>query len=467
MIRSNQKFFNILHIVSDGAIVFFSFVLAYVVRFQVLEDAVANLPVSYYFYLAVISAPLQVLIYSFFHLYNSQRKERFRFLLFRIIYCNLFAYMILMMGLFLAKEVHFSRLTLAFFFAFETFGIALKRYILLHTLYFFRSKGYNLKQIIIVGTGNLAYRYVEQVEQSPHLGYLLIGYVSTEKENLEQLGTSELEYLGNYEELEDILELLKPDEVVVAMSSEDYGKIGQVIETCEKTGTIMSIIPFYTEFFPGNPRVDFFHDIPMLHIRPIPLEHFGWASLKRVIDFFGSIILILVLSPLLLCTAVGVKLSSKGPIIFTQTRVGKNKKEFKMYKFRSMVVNTGDTTTWSQNKDPRKTKFGSFIRKCSIDELPQLFNVLKGEMSLVGPRPEIPHFVEQFKVDIPHYMVKHQVRPGITGWAQISGFRGDTSIEGRILHDIYYIEHWSLWFDIKILLLTLVKGIFNQEKLVQ
>ena len=159
-----------------------------------------------------------------------------------------------------------------------------------------------------------------------------------------------------------------------------------------------------------------------------------------------------------------MKLSSPGPIIFKQLRVGKDKKEFYMYKFRSMRVNAREQTGWSTNEDPRKTAFGSFIRKCSIDELPQFFNVLKGDMSLVGPRPEVPHYVEQFKEEIPRYMVKHQVRPGITGWAQVNGLRGDTSIRDRIEHDLYYIENWNILFDVKILLMTLFKAV-NKEKL--
>ena len=167
----------------------------------------------------------------------------------------------------------------------------------------------------------------------------------------------------------------------------------------------------------------------------------------------------------MLLAAVGVKLSSPGPIIFRQKRVGLNKKPFYMYKFRSMRVNAASDTGWSTNSDPRKTRFGSFIRKFSIDELPQFFNVLKGDMSLVGPRPELPHFVDQFKEEIPLYMVKHQVRPGITGWAQVNGLRGDTSIKERIEHDVYYIENWSILLDIKILFLTLFKGFVNQEKL--
>ena len=238
-----------------------------------------------------------------------------------------------------------------------------------------------------------------------------------------------------------------------------------IIDACEATGTKLSLIPFYAEYMPANPQIDSLNGLPMINLRRIPLDNLGNAFMKRAMDIVGSLFLIVLTSPIMLFAAIGVKLSSPGPIIFRQARVGLNKKVFYMYKFRSMRVNNGSETSWSTNKDNRKTAFGALIRKFSIDELPQFFNVLKGDMSLVGPRPEIPYFVEQFKTKIPLYMVKHQVRPGITGWAQVNGLRGDTSIEDRIQHDIYYIENWSILFDIRILFLTLWKGILNQEKL--
>ena len=212
--------------------------------------------------------------------------------------------------------------------------------------------------------------------------------------------------------------------------------------------------------------VDEVGDVSLVNLRHIPLDNIGNAFLKRAVDIVGSLLLIVCTSPIMLFAAIGVKLSSPGPILFKQERVGLNKKPFYMYKFRSMRVNDKQNTGWSTNSDPRKTKFGSFIRKFSIDELPQFFNVLMGDMSLVGPRPELPYFVNQFKESVPLYMVKHQVRPGITGWAQVNGFRGDTSIQGRIEHDIYYIENWTLLFDIKILFMTVFK-FSNSETIVK
>lgn len=258
---------------------------------------------------------------------------------------------------------------------------------------------------------------------------------------------------------------MEADEVIAGLGAEDYERMPLVIQACEHTGTKLSLIPFYAKYMPPHPQFDSLNGLPLINLRRIPLDNLGNAFMKRAMDIVGALVLIVLSSPVMLFAAIGVKFSSPGPVIFRQKRVGLNKKPFYMYKFRSMRVNASSDTGWSTNSDPRKTRFGSFIRKFSIDELPQFFNVLKGDMSLVGPRPELPHFVDQFKEEIPLYMVKHQVRPGITGWAQVNGLRGDTSIKERIEHDVYYIENWSILLDIKILFLTLFKGFVNQEKL--
>ena len=255
--------------------------------------------------------------------------------------------------------------------------------------------------------------------------------------------------------------------MVCALDISESEHLKQVIADCEKTGSKVSIIPFCYKYISSRPYIDQLENIPLINVRRIPLDNMGNAFLKRGMDIIGSLILILLSSPLMLFAAVGVKLTSRGPVIFKQKRVGLNKKLFTMYKFRSMKLNTESGTAWSKNADPRKTKFGSFLRKFSIDELPQFYNVLKGDMSLVGPRPEIPFFVDSFQEQIPLYMVKHQVKPGITGLAQVRGYRGDTSIEKRIECDIEYIENWNLLLDIQILLQTAFKAFKNDEQLVK
>lgn len=459
MIKKNQSFLNCLHILLDGSLVFFSFTLAYALRFYYFSGDLDTVPMTYYLLLGGIVMVMQPILYAFFGFYRSLRKESFLKVIFQLCQANLLACMLLFGVLYTLKVVHISRLTIFLFLGIETVILATKHLVLRLLLRHFRKEGYNQKHVILVGSGVLAHRYLQEIASSPELGYQIMGYVGKKQQDMP------LDFLGDFSQLTQRIEEKLPDEVVVAMSPEEYGETQTIIETCENTGTKMAMIPFYTQFFPANPRVDFLNNIPMLHLRPIPLEHFFSAFLKRSVDFWGSLFLIILLSPLLLLIAIGVKCTTKGSVVFCQTRVGKDKKEFLMFKFRSMHENSGESTTWSQNSDPRKTKFGAFLRKFSLDELPQLWNVFRGDMSLIGPRPEIPHFVEQFKTEIPHYMVKHQVRPGMTGWAQVSGFRGDTSIPERIRHDIFYIEHWTFFFDVKILWLTLWKGIINGETL--
>ena len=205
--------------------------------------------------------------------------------------------------------------------------------------------------------------------------------------------------------------------------------------------------------------------LPVINIRHVPLTRWHNAVIKRAVDIAGAVAGLIVFSPIMLTIALLIKLTSKGPVIFSQERVGLHNKPFRMYKFRSMTVQEQkrELKAWTTPDDPRVTVIGRFIRKTSIDELPQFYNILIGNMSIVGPRPERPYYVEKFKEEIPHYMIKHQIRPGLTGWAQVNGFRGDTSIQKRIEHDLYYIENWTLGFDFKIMFLTIFKGFINKN----
>ena len=225
-----------------------------------------------------------------------------------------------------------------------------------------------------------------------------------------------------------------------------------------------ALLPSFHQFVSSRPFIEQEAGLPLVRINRIALDNMGLAFVKRLADIVGSFVLIVVTSPIMAMAAVGTKLSSPGPIIFRQTRVGRGRKPFCIFKFRSMRINDASDSAWTTASDPRRTPFGSFMRHYSIDELPQLFNVLKGDMSLVGPRPEIPQHVNSFKLSIPLYMVRHQVRPGMTGWAQVNGLRGDTSVEQRVEYDLFYIENWSLLFDLRILLMTPFRGIVNKQE---
>jgi Undecaprenyl-phosphate glucose phosphotransferase len=274
-----------------------------------------------------------------------------------------------------------------------------------------------------------------------------------------------IEVLGFTENLAYILEGNHPDEIAITLGLNEYYKLERIVAMCEKSGVHTKFIPDYTNIIPTKPYTEDLLGLPVVNIRHVPLSNTFNMMVKRIMDIVGSIICIILFSPLMLITAILIKLTSKGPLIFTQERVGLNNKPFKMYKFRSMEVQSKqeEQKGWTVKNDPRVTPIGGFIRKTSIDEFPQLFNVLKGDMSLVGPRPERPQFVEKFREEIPRYMVKHQVRPGMTGWAQVNGYRGNTSIKKRIEHDLYYIENWTIGFDFKILFLTVFKGFINKN----
>ena len=234
---------------------------------------------------------------------------------------------------------------------------------------------------------------------------------------------------------------------------------------CEKSGVHTKFIPDYNKIIPTKPYTEDILGLPVINIRYVPLNNTFNALVKRSMDIVGSIVGIIVTSPLMLLMCLIIKLTSPGPLIYKQERVGLHNQTFWMYKFRSMEVQpeSEEKKAWTVKNDPRVTSIGKFMRHTSIDELPQLFNILKGNMSLVGPRPERPFFVEKFREEIPRYMVKHQVRPGLTGWAQVNGYRGDTSIRKRIECDLYYIENWSIGLDIKIIFLTFFKGFINKN----
>lgn len=461
MIRENQRLLNYINVISDGLIIFLSLPIAYWFRFYVLPNGIENIPFRNYLILSGFIAVGVLITFACFGLYTSFRRTTLRKELVRLCLVCLLDIGILLSLLFIGREEHYSRITLGIFFVVSVLVLSAKRVILRLTLRHLRAKGYNKKYVVVLGNGTAAKRYLYMIQSQPHLGYHSIGYVSDEPMDQDH----GLPHLGSFDELHEILEKFHPDEVISAVEISDYHRTPEIIDACEQSGIKLSIIPPYSDYM-SSPQFDSIGNIPLLNIRRIPLDNWGNAVCKRLMDIIGSLILLIITSPVMLICTIGVKLSSPGPVIFKQERIGLNKDPFFMYKFRSMRVNTEQDTGWSTNQDSRKTKFGAFIRKYSLDEFPQFFNVLKGDMSLVGPRPELPHFVDQFKDEIPLYMVKHQVRPGITGWAQVNDFRGDTSIKARVEHDIYYIERWSLLFDIKILLMTIFKGKFkNSEQL--
>ena len=361
------------------------------------------------------------------------------------------------MLLYFFRIADYSRVALGLFGLFSVTALCIKRIIVRAVVHRRYERRIGLQRVILIGSGELASEYWRDINAYPQYGRTVIGYIGRNPEA--DLGT----HLGSMDEIEQILGNCDCDEVVVALEPEDAGYIQTVLDAAGKEGLRIFMVPFYRKYFPRHPTIESFGNSVVIDLRATPLDNLALAAIKRAFDIVGSFLLLVLLSPLMLVTAVVIKLESPGPVFFRQQRVGLHKKNFTMLKFRSMRVNSTSDTAWSTKTDSRRTPFGKFIRKYSIDELPQLFNVLLGDMSLVGPRPEVPFFVRQFKESVPLYLVRQQVRPGMTGWAQVHGLRGDTSIEARVKYDIWYIENWSLLLDIRILFLTLLGGFMNDE----
>lgn len=461
MIKRNQKFINFLNMLSDGMIIVMSYFAAVYIKFNIL-DGVVSIDLWHYPYtlFPIIYALAVVIAYRAFRMYGSFRFKRELQEATWIFVINGVRILLAITILYLIKLFNFSRQALFIFYLLSSVLLVLKKWFVRRLMRVFRRHGYNQKHVILVGSGHLAHQYVEDIRNNPHLGITIDGYLSDRER--EELG----KHLGKYEDLDRILDEMDPDELVTALEADEMKYIQYVIQCADKEGARLSMIPFYADYMPSHVVMNIVDNTKLIDMRATPLDNVALSSVKRLMDIIGSALGLILLSPLFIVTAVGVKLSSPGPVFFTQERVGLNKRPFQMLKFRSMRVNDESNTAWSTDNDPRKTRFGSFIRKYSIDELPQLINVLRGDMSLVGPRPEIPFYVEQFKETVPLYLIRQQVRPGITGWAQVHDLRGNTSIEDRVKHDIWYIENWSLGLDILILARTVFGAKFINSEVI-
>lgn len=461
MIKENQRLLNWLLKLADVSIAILVMPVAYYIRFDLLFGRPGIGP-GYYMQLLVVILPLYLLIYYQFNLYDPFRYKSLLSEVRRVVQANAVGLVLIFVLNFFLREVDVSRLTIVIFAGLNTVLTSLIRVSLRKTLRVLREKGYNIKHLLLVGWNESTGDFFDRIVANRQFGYQIEGYLS---DKVRQVGSRSIQYKGTISHLAELLEHEEIDEVIISLDYDEFPLLAEIIEVCENEGVKSNLLPFYTKYLPSKPYIDDIDGLPLINIRHIPLDNFLYSFLKRAFDIVASALGLVALSPLLLVTAVGVRLTSPGPVIYKQMRVGRNKKEFMMYKFRSMRVDdNADMTTWGGRADSRRTAFGTFIRKCSIDELPQLFNVLKGDMSLVGPRPEREYFVQKFREEVPLYMLKHLVRPGITGWAQVNGWRGDTSIIERIKCDIYYIENWSFLLDLKILIMTVFKGIINPEE---
>ena len=465
MIKENQKHFNRLQVVIDAFGIALSYFLAWVIKFYVpfLNDNVGRLPFRVYMSALLFIVPGYLILNYAFNMYTPKRMQGRRLELSNIIKANTIGMFLFVGVLYLVKQIDFSRHVIFIFYVVNIFLETLSRNLIRLGLRQMRSKGYNQKHVLLVGYSRAAEEYIDRILANPQWGYKVRGILDDHIEaGTEYKG---IKVLGRIANLMVILPQNHLDEIAITLGLNEYYRLEQIVALCEKSGVHTKFIPDYNRIIPTKPYTEDILGLPVINIRYVPLSNTFNALIKRIMDLGGALAAIVLFSPVMLFSVIMIKLTSPGPLIYKQERVGLHNRNFMMYKFRSMDVQPPEEEkkAWTVKDDPRVTNFGKFMRKTSIDELPQLFNVLRGEMSLVGPRPERPFFVEKFREEIPRYMIKHQVRPGLTGWAQVNGYRGNTSIRKRIEYDLYYIENWTIGLDIKILFLTVFKGFVNKN----
>ena len=454
--------------VIDGLVIIISYLASWFIVFKI-QGAITGLSFQQYAEMLLLVVPVYLILYMAFNLYTAKRVQGRQLELGRIVQANSIGLLIFLGSMYLVRgdfiefTNNFSRPMLIYFYVINIALESIVRNIIRLMLTSMRQRGFNLKHIILVGYSRAAEEFIDRLKVNPEWGYEVLGLLDDNVEpGVKYRG---IEVIGRTEELGELLEIHQLDEIAITLGLNEYSKLEHIVAVCEKSGVHTKFIPDYNNIIPTRPYTEDLLGLPVINIRHVPLTNTFNAMVKRCMDIVGSIVAIILFSPFMAVAAIAVKVTSPGPLIYKQERVGLHNETFQMYKFRSMEVQSPkkERGAWTVPGDPRVTTVGRIIRRTSIDEMPQFFNILKGDMSLVGPRPERPFFVEKFREEIPRYMIKHQVRPGMTGWAQINGYRGNTSIRKRIDHDLYYIENWSVGFDIKIIFLTFFKGFINKN----
>ena len=461
MIKDNQQHFNRLHVIIDAFVIVISYILAWWLKFSsgILDSPGGALSFGFYMKALVVIVPLYLILYYAFNLYTPKRVQGRRLEFSNVVMANIVGFLLIFTVLYNLQSYvdqfrNFSREMFFYFFAINTVLEESFRLLIRQFLRTIRKNGYNLKHVLLVGYSRAAEQYIDRIQQNPQWGYNVRGILD---DNIARGTTYKgVKVIGSVGNLLYILPENKLDEIAITLGLEEYYKLEKIVSECEKSGVHTKFIPDYNHVIPTKPYTEDLDGLPIIHVRHVPLSSSLNNAVKRSIDIFGSLFGLIVLAIPMAIIALIIKITSPGPLIFKQERIGLHNKAFQMYKFRSMKVQDAseEKKAWTVKNDPRVTPIGKFMRKTNIDELPQLVNVLRGDMSLVGPRPERPFFVKKFQEVIPRYMIKHQVRPGMTGWAQVNGYRGDTSIAKRIECDLYYVENWTLWLDFKILFLT-------------
>jgi Undecaprenyl-phosphate glucose phosphotransferase len=464
MLKKHGQLFLTAIILFDSLAIIFSWFSAYYLHFETSfgpapRGAVPELEVYY-------SALFPIWIVFMFNakllgLYKPLRGKPVSIDFYNIAKVTVLSVLILTAATFFYRSESFSRVVTVYFWFLVTFSVFTSHLLVRLLLAEARRRGFNLRHVLIVGSGELGQTVAEKINLHPEYGMNIVGFLTGHVEKVgREIGGGKV--LGMYQDIVQIIRTHGIDQLYIALPLKAHDRMEKVLANLGEETVDIKVVPDLLKFMNLQAGVEELDGLPLVNLTESPL--YGWnLVVKRTSDIVLSVLAILLSAPVLLLVAVLIKLESKGPIIFRQDRVGLDGEGFEMLKFRSMRVGAEDRTgpVWANKNDDRKTRLGAFLRKTSVDELPQLFNVLKGDMSLVGPRPERPVFVEEFKKSVPQYMLRLKMKAGLTGWAQVNGWRGDTSLNKRIEFDLYYIKNWSLLFDLKIILMTFWKGFIN------
>ncbi|PYN19611.1 MAG: undecaprenyl-phosphate glucose phosphotransferase [Acidobacteria bacterium] len=460
MLKAHSRLFRQLTFGADVAVIAACWVLAYWLRFYSGVFGHGDIPPFRDYALQLVPI-LSVWGFAFkaFDLYRPQRLGSHLGEWWDITKASSLGALVLVAIMSLVfRGYDYSRIAIGVFWATSIVGATMSRVVFREALRVARRRGYNLRYAVVVGGGEAAAEVFRVLRRRPDVGVRVLGRLGDKRED------GETRWLGAPEDIRAVLDAHSVDIVIIALPHAEYPRLSAILDGIGDDPVAIHFVPDIFSLASLRGGIEEFETLPIIHLRESPL--YGWNRvLKRAFDFVIGAAALVTLAPLMLAIAVAIKLTSRGPVLYRQERMGLDGRRFRMLKFRSMVADAEATTgpRWAVPDDPRRTGFGAALRRLSLDELPQLFNVLRGEMSLVGPRPERPSFVEDFRRRMPRYMLRHKVKAGITGWAQINGWRGNTSIEKRIEYDLYYIERWSLGFDLKILVQTFWLGFRNRN----
>lgn len=410
--------------------------------------------------------PLVVILwsgtFSYLRVYQSRRMLRRTDEAYLLLKAHSVALLLFIALTFLFSEYRYSRGVMLYFGVLGAAALIFFRLVLRNSLREVRRRGFNLRHVVLVGESNALRPVAKSIHKFPELGLRIIGVVVHEDSTAKSIQDHPV--IGRFNQLKSLVHQLAPDQILISLSRHQYADLDRILHLLKDETVDIQLIPDVHEYVTLGCQVEDFDGMPIVSINGSPLMGWG-AAAKRMTDMVLAGIALILLSPLFLVISIAIRLSSPGRVLYYQERMGIDGNTFKMLKFRSMQTNAEADTgaVWAQPDDSRRTWLGKLLRSTSIDELPQLWNVLRGDMSLVGPRPERPVFVHQFRENIPHYMLRHKVKAGITGWAQVNGWRGNTSLDQRIECDLYYIRNWSYTLDLKILFMTLWKGFINKN----